>query len=137
MSAVLARPTLGQLHGSEAGLARRFDHLRHAASGGRWTPVTTGDTYDDKPRWSPDGRVLYFLSARDGTLNLSDRRFDPASGTPAGGPFRVTAFRATGPALPRDLGRMEIAIAANRLFVPITEASGTIWMLEGMQRQAR
>jgi len=103
------------------------------ASGGRWTPVTTGETYDDKPRWSPDGRVLYFLSARDGTLNLWGRRFDPASGTPAGDPFRVTSFGATGPALPRDLARVEIAIAANRLFVPITEASGTIWMLEGIK----
>jgi Tol biopolymer transport system component len=104
------------------------------ASGGRWIPVSAGDTYDDKPRWSPDGRVLYYLSARDGTLNLWGRRFDPASGTAVGDAFRVTSFRATGPTLPRDLARVEIAIAANRLFVPITEASGTIWMLDGVQR---
>ena len=76
--------------------------------------------------------MLYFLSPRDGTLNLWGRRFDPASGTASGEPFRVTSFRATGPALPRDLGRIEIAIAADRLFVPITESSGSIWMLEGV-----
>jgi Tol biopolymer transport system component/DNA-binding winged helix-turn-helix (wHTH) protein len=104
------------------------------ATGGRWIPITSGDSYDDKPRWSPDGRVLYYLSARDGTLNLWGRRFDPAAGTAIGDPFRVTSFRATGPTLPRDLARVEIAVAANRLFVPITEASGTIWMLDGVTR---
>ena len=40
------------------------------ATGGKWVAVTDGTSYDDKPRWSPDGKVLYFLSARDGALNL-------------------------------------------------------------------
>ena len=104
------------------------------ATGGKWVAVTDGSSYDDKPRWSPDGKVLYFLSARDGALNLWGRRFDPELGTAIGAPFRVTSFHGTGPAVARDLGRVEIAISSKRLFLPITESAGTIWMLEGLDR---
>jgi Tol biopolymer transport system component/DNA-binding winged helix-turn-helix (wHTH) protein len=102
--------------------------------GGGWIPLTSGDMYDDKPRWSPDGRILYYISPRGGVLNLWGRRFDPASGKALGEPFRVTSFHATGPTLAPDLGRVEIAISNDRLFVPITESIGSIWMLEGLDR---
>lgn len=104
------------------------------AGGGPWIKVTAGDSYDDKPRWSPDGRVLYYLSARDGTLNLWGRRFDPDTGTTVGDAFRVTSFHGTGHGVSRELGRVEIAISSNRLFLPITESAGTIWMLDGVDR---
>jgi Tol biopolymer transport system component/DNA-binding winged helix-turn-helix (wHTH) protein len=104
------------------------------AAGGPWIAVTAGDSYDDKPRWSPDGRVLYFLSPRDGALNLWGRRFDPERGTTVGDAFRVTSFHGTGHGVARELGRVEIAISSNRLFLPITESAGTIWMLEGVDR---
>ena len=104
------------------------------ATGGAWIPITDGASYDDKPRWSPDGRAIYFLSARDGALNLWGRRFDPSARTTVGAPFRVTSFRGTGPTVPRQLGRVEIAISSNRLFLPMTESAGTIWMVEGVDR---
>ena len=104
------------------------------ATGGPWIPVTGGDSYDDKPRWSPDGRVIYYLSARDGALNLWGRRFDPSAGTAVGAPFRVTSFSGTGPTVARELARVEIAITSNRLFLPMTESAGTIWMVEGVDR---
>jgi len=75
-----------------------------------------------------------FLSARDGTLNLWGRRFDPDRGTTIGNPFRVTSFHGTGHGVAGELARVEIAISANRLFLPITESAGTIWMLEGVDR---
>ncbi|HYI93928.1 MAG TPA: protein kinase, partial [Bryobacteraceae bacterium] len=33
-----------------------------------WIPITAGDLSDDKPRWSPDGNLLYFTSNRDGFM---------------------------------------------------------------------
>jgi Tol biopolymer transport system component len=32
------------------------------ASGGPWTRITDGRHWDDKPRWSPDGKSIYFVS---------------------------------------------------------------------------
>ena len=104
------------------------------AAGGPWIPITDGSSYDDKPRWSPDGRAIYYLSARDGALNLWGRRFDPSTGSTVGAPFRVTSFSGTGPTVARELGRVEIAISSDRLFLPMTESAGTIWMVEGVDR---
>jgi Tol biopolymer transport system component/DNA-binding winged helix-turn-helix (wHTH) protein len=105
------------------------------AAGGEWVPLTDGRQYDDKPRWSPDGRAVYFLSARDGAVNLWGQRFDTARGAKVGEPFRVTSFRGAQLAIPRDLARVEIAISANQLFLPIAETSGAIWMLDGLNRE--
>ena len=48
-----------------------------AAGGGKWIPVADGAWFDDKPRWGPDGRMIYFVSNRSGVPNLWCRRFDP------------------------------------------------------------
>src|SRR5260221_13362843 len=34
--------------------------------GGPWIPISDGPSFDDKPRWAPDGRAVYFLSDRNG-----------------------------------------------------------------------
>ena len=54
---------------------------RAASNPTSWIPVTTGEGWDDKPRWSPTGSLLYFMSQRDGfrciwaqRLDLSTRR---------------------------------------------------------------
>lgn len=62
------------------------------ASGGDWIRITEGSYWDDKPRWSPDGRTIYFVSNRTGFFNVWGIRFNPANGEPAGDPFRVTDF---------------------------------------------
>lgn len=102
------------------------------SGGGPWIQITGGRYYDDKPRWSPDGSAVYFLSARDGALNVWGQRFDGQAGAIVGEPFRVTSFSGGERGLPRDLGKVEIAIASNQLFLPITEASGAVWMLDGL-----
>src|SRR5205814_1594754 len=33
-------------------------------SGGPWVRITEGQYWDDKPRWSPDGKAIYFVSNR-------------------------------------------------------------------------
>jgi Tol biopolymer transport system component len=104
------------------------------AAGGAWTPLTTGTSYDDKPRWSPDGRAVYFVSNRGGLLDVWGRRFDPANGRPIGEPFRVSNFSDPKRLVARDLGRVEIAVAADQLFLPITESSSQIWLLDNVSR---
>ena len=50
------------------------------AAGGPWQAITDGSWFDDKPRWGPDGRILYFVSNRTGVANVWARRFDDATG---------------------------------------------------------
>jgi hypothetical protein len=90
--------------------------------------------WDDKARWSLDGRTIYFVSNRTGFFNVWGIRFDPARGAPVGEPFRVTTFDGPGQmVLPRP-GLLELSIAGDRMVLPITEVSGSIWMLTNVDR---
>jgi len=40
-------------------------------SGGRWIPVTEGTHWDDKTRWSSNGKMIYFVSKRSGSRRSS------------------------------------------------------------------
>jgi Tol biopolymer transport system component/tRNA A-37 threonylcarbamoyl transferase component Bud32 len=101
------------------------------ASGGEWIPITEGKYLDDKPRWSPDGKTIYFLSSRSGFMNVWGIRLDPAKGKPSGGPFRVTSFESPAQMVQ---GLPEISVAQDRLALPLTEVTGNIWMLENVDR---
>jgi hypothetical protein len=103
-------------------------------SGGEWRAVTEGLWYDDKPHWSRDGRTLYFLSDRLGMFNVWGRRFDPDRGTPVGAPFQVTSFASPRQTLSPELQRMQIAVTSTHLFLPITETSGELWVLDHVDR---
>jgi hypothetical protein len=96
--------------------------------------MTNGDAFDDKPRWSPDGRTIYFISGREGALNLWGRRFDPTAGRPSGEAFRVTSFSGRDRMLPSAIARIEFGVTGDKLFLPLTELIANLWMLDGADR---
>jgi Tol biopolymer transport system component len=104
------------------------------SSGGDWTRVTDGRQWEGKARWSPDGKSIYFVSNRTGFFNVWGIRFDPHTGRPVGEAFRVTEFESPGRMVLPLLGRLELALAADRLVLPIMEVSGSIWVLENVDR---
>jgi Tol biopolymer transport system component/DNA-binding winged helix-turn-helix (wHTH) protein len=104
------------------------------AAGGPWTQVTEGVHWDDKPRWAPDGRTLYFVSARRGDFNLWGIRFDPTRGVPVGEVFPVTSFEGPRRMILPDLSTLQWALAPGHLVLPMREVSGGIWTLEDVDR---
>jgi Tol biopolymer transport system component/DNA-binding winged helix-turn-helix (wHTH) protein len=104
------------------------------SAGGAWRPMTDGAVFDDKPRWGPDGRVLYYVSDRDGVKNVWGRRFDNTNGVPEGDPFPVTSFRSPQFLISPQAVQMDIAITATHLMIPMSESRGDIWMLDHVDR---
>ncbi len=104
------------------------------ASGGEQTQITTGRFLDDKPRWSPDGKTIFFLSQRGGFFNVWGIHFAPASGKPVGEPFRVTAFESSARMATPANQASEMSVTSNRLALPLTELSGSMWILENVDR---
>ena len=100
------------------------------AAGGPWTTITDGAWYDDKPRWAPDGRTLYFVSNRSGRAGVWGRRFDTSSGQPVGEAFLVTAFERTRQIPTPNFGQLDIVVSSTQIFVPMHEASGQLWILD-------
>jgi Tol biopolymer transport system component/predicted Ser/Thr protein kinase len=95
---------------------------------GEWVPITDGENLDDKPRWSPDGSLMYFTSERDGFRCIWAQRLHPATKTPAGPPFNVHHFHISRRSLMNvGLGPLEISVARNALVFNLGEITGNVW----------
>jgi Tol biopolymer transport system component len=104
------------------------------ASGGTWSRISDPRLWADKPRWAPDGRAIYFLSNRGGPFfDVWGVRLDLMSGTTIGEPFRVTHYDSPSRMIAAS-GWTEIALSEKRLVVPIKEVSGSIWLLDNVDR---
>jgi dipeptidyl aminopeptidase/acylaminoacyl peptidase len=103
-------------------------------SGGPWVRVTDGQSWDDKPRWAPDGKTIYYISSRTGFLNVWGIRFDPELGLPQGRPFQVTAFESPALMLADTLDLQSISLSGDRLVFSMKETSGSIWALDDIDK---
>jgi Tol biopolymer transport system component len=104
------------------------------AMGGAWIPVTDGRNWDDKPRWSPDGKTIYFVSSRRGVYNVWGIRFDSTNGKPVGDAFPVTAFGSPGLVMPDVIPLEELSLTQDKLVLTMEDRSGGIWVLDNVDR---
>jgi len=104
------------------------------ASGGPWTRITDGRHWDDKPRWSPDGRTIYFVSAVGGFFNIWGIRFDPVAGKPVGQPFQISKFDSPRLMVLRSIPFVGLSFNQNKLVVTMAEESGSIWLLDNIDK---
>ena len=105
-----------------------------ATSGGPWIQITDGKGWDDKPRWSPDGRLIYFVSRRGGFFNVWAIGFDAAKGKRAAEPFAVTSFKSPSLMVPTNIPMVELSFAQNHLTLTVEQASGSLWVLDNVDR---
>jgi len=102
-------------------------------SGGKKIRITDGKYWSDKPHWSPDGKILYFISNHTtGFFNVWGIHFDAQEGKPIGEPFQVTSYEDPGKMIWPSLVRMTLSLTEDRLVLPIQEVTGSIWMLENV-----
>ena len=89
-----------------------------------WIKFSEEDGAQDGGIWSPDGKMLYFTSSRDGHICLWARRLDPNSHQPVGEPFAVQHLHER----PMESLRLWSA-AAGRVVVSLTDDTSSIWMM--------
>lgn len=104
------------------------------AAGGSWIRITDGKQWDDKPRWSPDGKTIYYLSERKGFFNVWGIHFDSVKGQSQGEPFQVTAFETPTLMIPKYILPIEFSLSDGRLVLPMAQTSGNIWILDNVDR---
>jgi eukaryotic-like serine/threonine-protein kinase len=94
-----------------------------------WIPITNGRTPDRNAAWSPDGRLLYFLSERDGFRCIWAQRLDVATRHPRGEPFAVHHFHQARTAFDaQDFIGLHLSIGPESLVFTNRERTGNIWL---------
>ena len=97
-----------------------------------WIRITDGSGMDSWPFWSPDGRLLYFLSYRDGSRCVWAQRLDHATKQPVGSPISVLHIHSVRRSLQtsRSSGEMGMSLTRDQLVFSMREITGNIWMAE-------
>jgi tricorn protease-like protein len=105
-----------------------------STSGGPWIRVTDRKQWDDKPRWAPDGKTVYFLSGRCGFFNLWGIHFDPTVGKVIGQPFQVSKFESAHLMISRWIPAVGLSLTQDKLVLTMSEESGNVWVLDNVDR---
>ena len=92
-----------------------------------WISITDASSWDTNAQWSPDGKLVYFVSTRDGYRCIWAQRLDAAS-KPAGPAFGVYHFHAAQLA-PAQLAmaNMDLFVARDQILVSLGQMTGNIW----------
>jgi Tol biopolymer transport system component/DNA-binding winged helix-turn-helix (wHTH) protein len=105
------------------------------ASSRSWIRITDGKHWDDKPHWSPDGKLIYFLSGRSGFFDVWGIRFDPIQGKALGDPFPITALDSPGQMVPKFIPTVALSLTQDRLVLTVAQDSGSIWVLDNVDAE--
>jgi hypothetical protein len=93
-----------------------------------WTLVAQDPDYLGSPSWSPDGRLLYFLSKKDGFKCVWAQRIT-SDGTPDGAAFAV--YHGHTPSSPNAmLLGARIGVAPDRLYMLLAQTKGGLWSVK-------
>ncbi|HYP15193.1 MAG TPA: hypothetical protein VEQ63_14785, partial [Bryobacteraceae bacterium] len=93
-----------------------------------WIPVGHETGWNDKPRWSPDGNSIYFISHEDGFRCLWTQRLDPKTKRPTSPPAAAYHLHDTRVSMLNvGLGMLEIDVAKDKIVFGMGELTGNIW----------
>jgi serine/threonine protein kinase/sugar lactone lactonase YvrE len=106
-----------------------------STSSGASVQVTDERRWSDKPRWSPDGKIIYFITNHGSMfLNVWGVHFDPTNGKVVGEPFRVTSYESPSLAVLTSIRQLRISFDPTHLYFPLTEVAGSVWTLSDVDR---
>jgi serine/threonine protein kinase len=99
-----------------------------AAQSNEWISAVVGTGWNDKPRWSADGRTIYFYSTRDGFPCIWRQRLKPGSLQPVDGPLGVLDLHDPEFSLSHiSRGAFNFSVARNFMVLNIASSKANIW----------
>jgi Tol biopolymer transport system component len=100
-----------------------------ASAEGKWIPITGLSESSDRPRWSGDGKTIFYLSTRDGFSCIWGQNFNVEMGEKRGDPFPVMHFHNRRTSID-VVGRrpFNLSVAGDSLYFNLGESSSSIWI---------
>lgn len=104
---------------------------RVIAGESEWITIAQYPGRNNRPWWSPDGNLLYFLSLKDDWPDIWAQRLDPSTKRPVGEAFAVQHFHGIR-RTPDNLGSASFgpAIGKDQIIFSLREETGNIWIAE-------
>jgi Tol biopolymer transport system component/DNA-binding winged helix-turn-helix (wHTH) protein len=102
-------------------------------NGGPRIRITDGKTWQDKPRWSSDGKKIYFIAEHNGYLNVFSAPFDPNRGTSNGEIRQITDFKSPEFAIAQVIPSIGFSVVGDRFMLTMAQTSGGVWLLDSAQ----
>ena len=96
---------------------------------GEWIAVTDKSEFSDRPRWSGDGKTVFYLSTRDGHSCVWGQRFDPGSGHVSGDPFPVLHYHNPrfSPHVVAERS-FNLSVSGDSVYLNIGEINTSVWV---------
>ena len=92
-----------------------------------WIAITNAG-WSDKPRWSPDGKILYFVAERDGYRCIWAQRLD-ARKHPTGQAIPIFhAHEARRSLTNVGVGDLGLSVVDDKIVFNMSERTGNLWM---------
>ena len=96
---------------------------------GRWIPITEQSGFSDRPRWSGDGKTVFYLSRRDGFYCVWGQRFDPKAGQLIAEPFAVTHYHNPRFSPKAVVDRsFNLSVAGDSVYLNVAEINTSVWV---------
>ncbi len=94
-----------------------------------WFALTDGAAWEDNPKWSHDGALVYHTSDRDGFRCIWAQRVDPEAKHPAGLPFAIHHSHSARISI-KNTGseHLGLAVGRDKLVFSLGEVRGNVWM---------
>lgn len=93
-----------------------------------WIAVTSPAEFARDPRWSSDGRTVFYESNRDNYWCLWGQHFDPKAGRPLGKPFVVQHYHNLKFLLSGlNAHSFNISVVGDAIYLNVAEMNSSIW----------
>ncbi|MGA2048538.1 MAG: protein kinase [Terracidiphilus sp.] len=94
-----------------------------------WVEISAASDFSRKPRWSGDGKTIYYLSKKDGNWCVWGQHFNSVLGRAAGNAFPVQHFhdQKFSPAAINAAG-LNLSAGGDSLYLNVLETGGTIYL---------
>jgi eukaryotic-like serine/threonine-protein kinase len=95
---------------------------------GEWIPITSESEFSERPRWSGDGKSVFYLSTRDGFSCVWGQRFDVQSGRVTSKPFAVMHYHNPRFSPGRVASRsFNLSVSGDSIYLNVGETNSSIW----------
>ncbi len=100
-----------------------------------WKVLVEGTDLDRQPHWAPSGRLVYFLSDRDGFRCVWAQPVDQVTRQTSGAPFAAHHMHQIRYNLEpiEDVAKVGLSVAGGHMFYAAFELQSNVWLAERRQ----